>query len=475
MNFLKKLISLYFSPERLLKPEKRLAPLPKAGELYSRFFALAWPSMIESAVVAMTSFVDTMMVGSLSDASITAVGITNQPRLLVFAIFFSLNCGIIAVVSRLKGAGDREGANRAMHQGLLVCFLLAVAGFILSYIYSEPIIRFAGAKDDTINDAVMYFRYTVFGVCFNSLGMAINAAQRACSRTKIALRTSLVANGVNVVFNYLLINGNLGFPAMGVEGAAIATMLGNILACLVSFMSVLEKDGYLKLDIKELFSFRLNLVSSIGRVSMGAAAEQVFMRIGMFTFAKIVAELGTEEFATHQICMTLISLSFAVGDGLAVAASALVGQNLGAKRSDLSELNARAALRVGTCISLFMFTLFATCGRPLMDLFTDSETIIDIGVKILLIVALVAPAQIQQVIYTGCLRGAGDTKYTAAVSFVSIAVIRPAIAYILCYPAGIGVIGAWVALFTDQTLRFLGARWRFGSGKWKQVKLGLVH
>ena len=475
MKFLSRLFSRFFSPERLIKPDKRLGDLPSSKELYGGFLRLAWPTMLESAVTAMTSFVDTMMVGTLSTAAISAVGLTNQPRLLIFALFFSINAGITAVVSRKKGQGDRDGANAAMHTGLLLCLAMAFLAFTLASVFAVPLLKFAGGTGENaaiLPEARVYFLITVAGVCINSFGMAVNAAQRACSNTKIAFRTTVIANAVNVVFNYLLINGHFGFPRLEVKGAAIATLLGNICACAVSVLSVLKKDGYLRLSFARLKHISVRYMGMIGRVSMGTGLEQLFLRTGMFMFAKVVAELGTDEFATHQICMTLISITFAFGDGLGVAASALVGQNLGKNRSDLSEISAKAAQRVGMCISVILFTVFMFGGRSLVSLFSDVPFVVDTGERIMRIIAVVALFQVVQTINTGCLRGAGDTHYTAFVSFFSIAITRPIIAYVLCYPAGLGVIGAWIALFIDQTTRSFASGIRFAGGKWKTIKLG---
>jgi len=475
IRLIKKLIKRFFSAEGLLPEDKRLGEVPSSRELYGGFFKLAWPTMLESAVTSLTGLVDTMMVGTLSTAAISAVGLTGQPRLLIFALFFSINAGITAVVSRKKGQGDRDGANAAMHTGLLLCLVLAVVAFILASVFAVPLLQFAGATGenaDILPQARIYFLITVAGVCINAFGMSVNAAQRACSNTKIAFRTTVIANVVNVVFNYLLINGHLGFPRLEIMGAAIATLLGNICACAVSVASVLKKDGYLRLSLARLRHVSLRYLGMIGRVATGTGLEQLFIRFGMFMFAKVVAELGTDEFATHQICMTLISITFAFGDGLGVAASALVGQNLGKNRPDLSELSAKAAQTAGKGISVIMFTVFMVGGRWLVSLFSDVPFVVDTGEKIMRIVAVVALFQVVQTINTGCLRGAGDTHYTAVVSFFSIAAIRPVVAYLLCYPAGLGVIGAWIALFIDQTTRFVASTIRFAGGKWKTIKLG---
>lgn len=475
MNVFAKIFNRFFSAERLIKPDRVLGELPNTKKLYGEYLKIAWPSMLETVLTSLTGFVDTMMVGTLTSSAITAVGLTSQPRLLIFSLFFSINAGITAVVSRKKGEGDRDGANAAMHTGLLMTLACVVAAFTFAFTCCDPLLKFAGATGE--NAAILplsrtYFLIVIVGLCINAFGMTINAAQRACSNTRITFITSMIANGVNVVFNYLLIGGHFGFPALGVAGAAIATTFGNVCACAVSIFSVCRKNSYLKLRIKHFKAVSLKYAVMVGKVFSGAGLEQLFLRFGMFMFAKEVAELGTQEFATHQICMTIVTISFAFGDGLGVAASALVGQNLGKKRPDLSEVYAKAARNVGFAFSVILFSIFILGRSFLVDLFTNEAEIIEVGSKIMFIVAVVSLMQIIQTIYTGCLRGAGDTHYTAVVSFFSIALLRPILARVFCYTLGFGVIGAWFSLFIDQLIRFVASNLRFAGGKWKTIKLG---
>jgi len=276
---------------------------------------------------------------------------------------------------------------------------------------------------------------------------------------------------VNLVFNALLINGIWVFPRLGVTGAAIATLLGNFVSAVISVISVCKKDRFLKLEIRDMFRWDLKQIRTMFSVSSGSLVEQLFMRIGFFAYAKMVAELGTLEFATHQSVMTIITLSFTVGDGLGVAAAALVGQNLGRKRPDCSIIYGKIGQRIGICISVILVVAFSCFGRPLMSLFSDEAAVITVGVHLLYIVALTSPFQISQVIYRGCLNGAGDTKFMAIVSFVSIAVVRPILTYILCYPMGLGVYGAWISLFVDQLCRFTFAVVRFSGTGWYKKKI----
>lgn len=450
--------------------------LPDTKALYGGFMKMAWPAMVESILISLVNLVDTKMVSVLGSNAVAAVGLTTQPRMVFFAVFFALNISVTAIVSRRKGQNDREGANACLGQASALVIVLAILLCGAAILIASPLLSFAGANADTLDDATVYFRITMLGMIFTSIGMVINAAQRGSGNTKISMRTNIVANVTNIVFNYFLINGHWFFPKLGVEGAAIATVIGNIASFSMSLWSLRRKDRFLSFHFKYLFRWNASLLGTIGKIALGAGTEQIFMRIGFFVYAKMVAELGTAEFATHTICMNIMNISFSCGDGLSVAASALIGQNLGRKRPDAASLYGKAGQRIGLMISLLLVLTFTFGGSYIVSLFTDQsdlnyDYIMTAGQGIMYIMAVVSPAQISQVIFNGALRGAGDTKYVALTSTISIAVIRPLTTYLLCFPLGIGLYGAWISLIIDQYLRLTFSAKRFLSGKWSKLEI----
>ena len=169
-------------------------------------------------------------------------------------------------------------------------------------------------------------------------------------------------------------------------------------------------------------------------------------------------------------CFSL-NFSFSLGEGLGISAASLVGQSLGRKRPDVAVIYGRAAQRVGLLVSFALVLLFSFAGRPLMMMFTREEEIVLMGIQLLYITAAVSPAQVTQLIFSGSLRGAGDTKYVAYTSLISIGLVRPLTTYILCYPLGLGLIGGWISLLIDQYMRTVFATVRFSKGKWTKIKI----
>ncbi len=458
-------------PRYMIRDDKKKADDFDTKTMYGTFMKVAWPALIESFLIGVIAFVDSLMVSVCGEAAIAAVGLTGQPRLLFYVILLSITTGVNAVAARRKGEGDREGANRTLMQTVPIVFLLAVFFFGVSYVIAEPLLRFAGCQDDTIGMAIPYYNITMFGQIFTSVSLCINAAWRGCGKTKISMVTNISANLVNVVFNFLLINGIWIFPQLGVTGAAIATAMGNFVSAVIAILSLCKKNGYLKLDLKKMFRHRFDTLPSVMKVFSGSALEQIFLRIGFFLFVKMVADLGTLEYTTHQICMNVMNLSFTVGDGLGIASASLVGQHLGMKREDKSLVYGKVGQRVGLCYGVLLLTVFSIFGGAVVDWFTDDAGIIAVGRILMIIFSIVCPFQISQVIFSGCLRGAGDTKYMAFVSMVTIAILRPILTYVLVYPVGMGVTGAWIAILIDQVLRFSFSALRFYSQKWCKVKL----
>lgn len=445
--------------------------MPSEKQIVKSTLDVAWPSVLESFFVCLAGVVDTIMVGTVGSYAIAAVGLTTQPKFIGLALFLSLNVAVSAIVARRKGQGDREGANRVVRMVLLFTIFatLIVSGIFL--VFADPIIKLMGSQADTHESAVAYLRIIMGGLVFSTVSLVLNAAQRGAGNTKIAMTTNLISNTVNVIFNYLLIGGKFGFPKLGVEGAAIATVFGTVFACALSIRSVLHKDGFIYLGaVKGWIADRDN-IKSLFNVGSSAFVEQICMRVGFLLFSMVVAYLGTTELAAHQIGMNMMSMSFSFADGFSVASVTLIGQSLGKKRPDLAKVYGNVCQKCGLICAFVVSVIFFFFGKNIFMLYSDEVAILDYGAIIMRILSVMLFLQIEQVVQFGCLRGAGDTKYTAMVSLISVTCIRPGVAYLLCYPLGLGLIGAWLGTFCDQMVRFILSYIRFHQGKWTQLKL----
>ena len=470
MKLHKRLLHI-FSVQGMVREQCILSDLPETKRVYGDFLKIAWPSTLEAILVSLVGIINTIMVSSLGEKAIVAVGITNQPKYILLAIIMSLNVGVTAIIARRKGQNDRDGANHTLRVSILISITISALMAFLGFVFASPILKLAGAEASYMQYAVDYFRILMISIFFTSLSLTINAAQRGSGNTKISMQTNIAANIINIIFNYLLINGIGFFPRLEVKGAAIAATLGSIVACLMSIIKLLNKDGFVSLRYKSSWKISKTIFNPIIKVSSSALAEQVFMRIGFLIFAAFIARLGTTNYATHLICLNILNISFSFGDGIAIAATSLVGQNLGKSRSDLAIIYGNVGQRIAFVISIMISIFFIIFRFDLMALFSNDPRVITLGSHILIIIAITTYAQTSQVVMSGCLRGAGDAVFVASASLISTAIIRPILTYVLCFSVGLGLYGAWIALLLDQGFRCIANFKRFSGGKWSNIIL----
>ncbi|MBP5624138.1 MAG: MATE family efflux transporter [Lachnospiraceae bacterium] len=434
---------------------------------------IAWPAVIESFFTAFVGLVDSYMVSGLGSNAVAAVGLTTQPKFMGLSMFFAINVSLSALVARRKGEQRKDDANRILVSGLFFILLAALVISTSLVFFASDIIRFCGSNSDTHDAATLYFKIIMGGMIFNCIQMGINSAQRGAGNTKITMRTNLTSNTVNIIFNYLLIGGKLGFPALGVKGAALATVLGTVVASIMSVMSLFEKDCFVSLPFifKNRILPKLESFKSLIKVGYSVFFEQLLMRVGFMATAIMAANLGTAQMAAHQVGMNIMGLSFSFGDGLQATAVALIGRSLGQKDEELAKEYGRTCRMLGLIISFFLACFYFFGGHALMSAFFKEPEIVKIGVDITRIIIIVVIFQVSQVIYMGCLRGAGDTGYTALASIISVTVIRTAFSYLFGYALGFGINGVWMGILADQVSRFIFGSVRFKQGKWTKIKI----
>lgn len=444
-------------------------PLPKTSHLLRRTLQISLPAAAEIFLIGLITMVDTMMVGGLGKEAIASVSITHQPVFITLTACIGINAGVIAIIARRRGENDQEGANRVLRQSMVVGAILSLIVTALSFFLARPLLELAGGKADTIENSVIYFQIVSMALFFNYIRLIITSALRACGNTKITLIVNIAANVINIFLNYCLIEGHFGFPALGVAGAAIATVIGHMVGFIISLVAITRKKNFLRIRLKDNWSLDKKTIHNLFNVSSGAFVEQIFVRIGFFISARIVNDLGTYNVAVNTITQSVISLSFNIADGFSIGVASLVGQSLGEKKQEVAFAYGRLSQILGLSISLLMLSSTILLRYPLSHAFSEEVDVIDAAAKLLLFGSIVIIPQSVQWITTGILRGSGDTKYTARTSMISIMIIRPGLSYLLCYPLGLGLYGAWLGMILDQTIRFCFNNYRFISLHWAHI------
>ncbi|NEW63777.1 MATE family efflux transporter [Facklamia sp. 253] len=445
----------------------------KDKHYYKTALQMAWPSVLESFFISLAGMIDTMMVGSLGSYAIASVGLTTQPKLIGLTLFFGITISVSTIVARRRGQEDKRGANEVFFTAMILALIACVIITTIALYFAHPIMTLAGSNSETHLASVQYYQIIMGGLIFNVIAMVINAAQRGSGNTKIAFVTNLTSSIINIIFNYLLIGGKYGFPSLGIQGAALATVIGSMVAMLMSIRSLFKKQSLIQIPyiIEHRVKMRFETVKTIFKIGSTMVIENLAMRIGFVTTAITAAKLGTHSFAIYNAGMNLLSLGFSFGDGMQVAAVALSGRALGKGDHEEAINFGHICQRIGLVMSILLSIFLFVFGHQIMGLYFDNPTLITEATKATHFIMIIVLLQISQLVYGGCLRAGGDVRYTLMSGIISVTIIRTAATLLLVNFFNLGLNGIWTGILADQLSRFTLLRHRFKLGKWTQIQL----
>lgn len=446
--------------------------IPDRSELKSILLIMI-PAFVELVLSQLFSMVDTVMLGhsSLSYTAIAAVGLTNNPINLVVGVTQAFFIGTTAAVSWSIGSGNKSNAKSVVRESLSLAAVIGVVAGVILYIFADRLVIFMGAKEDTFEYAKDYLRMISWGLPFQIMTMSVTASMRGAGLTKFPMIYNLVANGSNVLMNFLLIYGFWIFPEMGVVGAAVATSLSKVVAFVMSLFALFVFKSDIKISISDNFRIRLHTFRRIASVAITAALEQLFMQVGFILFTKIVSVLPTAIFSAHQIGLSINGLSWVPSQAYGVAATTLVGQALGSGKKDVALRHAKIIHIFSVVTSCFIGVIFILFSEDIVRIYnSEPETVAAAGI-VLKLIAFGLPGISTQLPISAALRGAKDTLTPLVANFFSVWVFRVGVAYIFVSIFEWGIKGAWLTIVLDQTCRAVIVYSRFLSKKWLNKKI----
>ncbi|HHY38144.1 MAG TPA: MATE family efflux transporter [Clostridia bacterium] len=462
----------------------------KSDELRDRrrtILRLAWPAILEMAFYMLVWIVDTAMVGRLGAAALSAVGLGGQFYWTVTWVFGSIGIGTTIVVARYVGAANFDRARKAGEQALGMAFVIGLVVWAGVWYSSPWFFRLSGAESVVEMSGTVYIRVISLSTAPWIAGYAASGVLRGWGDTRTPLYIAAIGNALNVVGDYALIFGRLGFPALGVSGAAYASAGSIIVRFCLSLVAVLRKEngnasnayntygpGNIArpgLRFTRIFSPDFGLMGLIARLSVPAGLE-AFLVDGARTVNMVfLTTLGTVAFAAHQVVIVAESLSFMPGYGFAVASTVLVGQRLGEGNIRRAEEDTKETVRLSLMLMSLTGVLLAAFPGPILRLFTDEAGVIARGIPCLMLAALEQPLLAVADTLSAALKGAGDTKgpfYIAAVASWGFRVPLMFLAVrVLGYPLPV----AWIIIVAGVGFQAILIYRRYRKGDWKRIKL----
>jgi putative MATE family efflux protein len=409
---------------------------------------------------------DLIMVGRLSAYAVAAVGLGLQSLMFVFSSMTLLHVGTTALLSRFIGAGQRKRASTGLSTLLRFALLLSIPISGLWYLLSPQVYLWFGTAQEVAILGSDYVTMLTWMLPFVFIKLIFVSALNSSGDTKTPMQIKIVSIVLNVILNYLLIFGKFGFPELGVMGAALGTVIVNVLEFIVyGYLYIKQKTFFIPVWV---YSKRLLLRAL--KVGIPASVERALSAGSFMLFSAIIAYYGTEALAGYQIGLRVEGVAFMPGIGFTIAAMTLMGQGLGAKRPDQSREDVILVLKytVGLMFFLSFFMIFMP--EKIVWVFTDDAQTIKEASLYLRIVGLSQIPLAFNFVLSGALRGAGDTKRTLRINLISLWFVRIIPAYILSWYFE-DILFVYLAMISDTFVKAVWLWKTFDKGKWQKIRV----
>ncbi|MGI9254186.1 MAG: MATE family efflux transporter, partial [Thermomicrobiales bacterium] len=395
-------------------PPIAMDPIAETGELgpmtQRRVLALATPIIGENLLQTGVGAADTFMVATLGAAAVAGVGTAVELVFFIISVLSAVDIGATILVSQAIGSGDKARANLLARQAVVWGILLAIPVSIGGFLGAQTIVGLFGAEPDVAANAVKYVHITSATSIALLLSFVCGAILRGAGDSRTPLYASVIANIVNIIVSWCLIFGHLGLPQMGVAGSAIGAASGRAVGAVLMLAMMASGRRAVSLHGRGGWRPTLDVGGSLFRLGVPAAIEQVLIAGGFTTMMIVVAVLGTASLAAQQIGFTALSIAFLPGFGFAIAATALVGQSIGARDIASARAASSIALRWGILWMAVGGVLYFFFARQAMSIFTSDPEVTNDGVAALRAISLSLPFWAVWSVCAGTLRGSGDTR-----------------------------------------------------------------
>lgn len=420
-----------------------------------KFLRIMMPALVEGIITQLFGMIDTLMLGNTADSAIniSAVSISGAPLNFIVCVLAAFTIGTTTAVAYYNGRGERDNVGAATRQSFTFVLLATAAATAAALIFSDQIVNFAGAKGELHEAAVTYFRIVAIGLPIQMLTSVATAAMRGIGVTSIAMIYNLISGGANVLLNYCLIYGNLGFPELGVAGAAWATTIAKVIAFVIAAVNMFFVVSPVQLHFYDSYGFTGPVIGRICSVGLTTAAEQVILQGGNILATRITSHLDPNSIAAMSICSNIEGIGWKTGQACQVATTTFTGYDIGEGKPEKAKKRSVMVYRYSLYMAAAVIVLIVFARYGIAKLFTPVEEVWKLAGGALVIDAVSNIGVTTHLVLAGSLRAAGDSKYPLIASLVSLWVFRVIMLYIILRAGHLNVYTGRIGIATDQMVR----------------------
>ena len=435
------------------------------NSLKKQLRVLTVPVFIEIALVMMLGAVDTVMLSRYSDNSVAAVGLDNQLISLVFLVYQFFSMGAAILCAQYFGAGLRQRLVQVVGMALVVNLLVGLSVSAMLFFFAEGLLHLMGLRPELMGDGLIYLRLVGAFSFFQALSLTFSASLRSADKVIFPMIVTGIVNVTNMLGNYALIFGHWGFPRMGVEGAALATVVSRGIS-MVLLATIHFRVHIRRFPLRYFRPMPWQELRNLLHIGIPAMSENISYSLSQVVITYFINQISNEALAARTYCVNMIMFVYLFCVSSTQGGEILVGHLVGQRRHQAAYVLGNYFFRLSLIITLAGSALLALTGKSILTMFTDNEEIIRMGCWVLVIDLFLEVGRASNIFAVGTLRATGDAIYPVVIGIIYQWSIAVGLGYVLGIPLGYGLLGMWVAFALDENVRgvILMRRWR--SKKW---------
>ncbi len=447
--------------------KESLKELFNDNKFYKRILILSLPIILQNLISSSVNMLDTVMIGLVGEVELAAVGIANQFYFIFSLLIIGISSGCGVYISQLWGKKDKINIQKAMGMGLISSAVIAIIFIFVGTLFPEKIISVFNIDLKVIKLGTDYLKIACFSYIFVAISFNYAAALRSIENSILPMLASLLGLVVNGTLNAILIFGLLGFPAMGVKGAAIATVIARAAEAMLLVAYTYKSKNVLAGKVKNLFSFSTKLVKSVSSTIMPVLINDACWGLGNLTYAVFYGRIGTQATASIQICTTIFNLFMIITFGLSNVAVIVIGKEIGAGREKVGLLYAKRLALLSLVSGIFLGLFMAVTSPIILNIFNVSDVVLESSLKILYVYSILMPIKVfNTTLIVGILRGGGDAKFGTIIEGSTLWGIGIPLTFIAAFILHLPIYIVVAMTGIEEVIRFYFIFKRFRSNKW---------
>ncbi|MER2028992.1 MAG: MATE family efflux transporter [Solibacillus sp.] len=433
-------------------------------------FKLTWPLFLELFLFMLMGLADTFMLSAVSDDAVAGVGTANQYIQIAILLLGVIGTGASIVVSQYLGSRLIAEASQIAALSVTLNLLVGLVISGLFILFSDVLMKMMNLQGAVLEAAQSYLVIVGGFIFVQALITSMSSIIRVQGWTKQTMYVSLAMNIVHVVLNYILIFGKFGMPELGVEGAAISSVISRVLAAAVFFW-LLYQALEVRIEWADYYRLSKNYISKILKIGIPSALEQVLYQTNQIVLLYYVTFIGAEALSARQYAVNISMFTYLFAMAIGMATAILVGRYVGAGEKELAYNKVWFGVKSALIFTLSMVVIIILFREPFMGLFTDNEEIIKIGASVLLLSIFLETGRTINITIINSLRASGDAAYPVRIGFVSMIVIGLSLGYLFVFVLDLGLVGVWLAIACDEWIRAVLVIFRWRSRKWERYAI----